>query len=251
MGLFQKYQDFRESRRQKRIAKAIAMIKDRKAIRDDRAAALDFICGLDDVSERVPALLHRFEYSLEHGINDTREKERAMEGIVEAGEAALPLVRDHLQKTRHIAWPIKILNKIASEDQVVETLKSALNFEDVSFDQAAVDKNYDILCYLRDYKLGSFTDKLTHFLKDPDERVRFAAVEAIVEQKPDEDSIAPHLEGFVSDTSSENRRIRRAVIRAYVDNGWVVQNTDVFESELVAEGIFLTKTGTLEDRSRT
>ena len=114
-----------------------------------------------------------------------------------------------------LAWPIKAIKSIADDKVVVDCLVSTLDFEDVSFDQAAVEKNYDILCYLVDYKLGDFTSKLVHFLKDPDERVRFAAVEAILEQDVNEE-IRASLEPFLFDDSSENRRIKQAIANAFV-----------------------------------
>ena len=84
-------------------------------------------------------------------------------------------------------------------------------------------------------------------MADPDERVRFAAVEALIEQK--DSNIPELLERFLSDESSENRRIRKSVVDAFVRQGWGIKNTDVFSSELVVEGVFLTKNNTLEARS--
>ena len=42
--------------------------------------------NVDDANLAVGALLNRFEYSLEHGINDSREKELALSGVVRHGK---------------------------------------------------------------------------------------------------------------------------------------------------------------------
>jgi hypothetical protein len=244
--LFAKIREFFAGRKQRKIEKNMELVKNAKAIKEDRWAALQYFSTLDEPEHAVPGLLRRFNFSLEHGINDTKEKELAMEGILRHGEAALPYVTKHLSETDRIAWPLKILYKLGNEQQIVETLKSALNFNDVSFDRSAVDKNYDILCYLREHKLPGYVDQIAHFIKDHDERVRFAAVEVLIEQ--DDPSIAGLIERFIADESAENRRIRKSVIDAFVSRGWKLKHPEVFKSELITDGIFITKDAHLENR---
>jgi hypothetical protein len=241
-----KIREFFAGQKSKKIDKNIALVKNPKAIKDDRWAALNYFSDFEDASVAVPALLLRFNFSLEHGINDTREKELAMEGILKHKDQALPFVTKHLNETDRIAWPLKILYKIGTEEQIVETLKGALKFGDVSFDRSAVDKNYDILCYLREHKLPGYTGKIGHYLTDPDERVRFAAVEVLIEQA--DQSIPALLERFISDESSENRRIRKSVIDAFASRKWKLARPEVFSSELITDGVFLTKDATIEVR---
>lgn len=246
VGLFDKFKDMRKGRDEKRIAGALAKVKNAKAIREDRVAAIEFFKDLDDVEVGVPALLQRFEYSLEHGINDTREKESCMKGIVAYGKDALPLVREHLMQTSRIAWPIKVLKALGEEDQVIEILKSALDFGDISFDQAKVDKNYDILCYLVEYKLPDFTGKLAHFLNDPDERVRFAATEAMIEQ--DDSAVPGYLEKFLGDESPDNTRIRKSVIEAFLKHRWQVKDAARFPNGQIIGPLFVGADSRLEIR---
>ncbi len=246
MGLFDKFKDIRKNRDDRKIAAALAKIKNAKAIREDRAAAIEYFNQHDDPHVAVPALLQRFEYSLEHGINDTREKESSMQGIVNFGADALPHVREHLQVSTRIAWPIKILKKLADEPQVIDVLKSALDFGEVSFDQAKVDKNYDILCYLVEYKLPNFADELAHFLGAMDERVRFAAAEALIEQE--DPRVAGHLEKFLSDESPDNTRVRKSVIEAFLKHGWTVTDTAVFPNGQVVGPLFVGQNNRLELR---
>ncbi len=247
MSFFGKIKDFNHSRKEKKIEKNIKIIKNAKAIRDDRLAALNFFKYLDDPQIATQALLQRFEYSLEHGINDSREKELALEGIVRHKEDVVPTVKEHLKQTNKIAWPIKILNKVSSEEVVAETLRGALNYGDVSFDQHIVDKNYDVLCYLADYQIEGLADQVKHFLNDPDERVRFATVEVLVRQN--DDGIQNLLEDFLLDSSAENRRIRMTVIEAYIAKGWAVSNPKDYSEGPLVEGVFVTKSGKLERRN--
>ena len=244
MSIFQKFKEYNKARAEKRILKAGKTIKNAKAIKEDRWAALEFLAALDDPEKAVPVLLDRFEYSLEHGINDTREKELAMNGIINHKDKAIPYVKDKIKSTTRIAWPMKIIQEIGDEGLVIEILKEGLNFGEVSFDQSAVDKNYDILCYLRDYQLTDYISELSHFLKDLDERVRFACVEVLIEQN--DPSIPALLEPFLKDDSSENRRIKQSIVQAFIKNGWPLKDPSVFEDGNVDQGVVVNKKGFLE-----
>ena len=241
MGIFDRVRGFSESRRSSRMEKATRVASNPKASKEDRMASLQLLASLDDGSEAVKRLLPRFNFSLEHGIIDTREKEVAMTGILRFEKSAIPMLQDWIKASSKIAWPIKILKKLGSDEEVVDVLKSALVFEDVSFDQGATDKNYDILCYLRDYKLGDFSMELVKLIQASDERVRFACVEALIEQRNQE--LAPALEHFMVDHSSENIRIRQSVIKAFQELSWKVSNVGKIAE--AAEGIHVLKDGTI------
>lgn len=228
MGLVEKYRQFKKRRLKKAIAGNLKVVQNPKAIKEERAAAIDFFKHLDNPETAINALLSRFSYSLEHGINDTREKESCMEGILRFNKEALPFVEKHLKSSTKIAWPIKVLKAIASDSEVVATLSSCLDFGDVSFNQSQIDKNYDLLCYLREYQLDTYIcEKLLHFLNEHDERVRFAVVEVLLEQK--HLLVPKELEKLLLDDSPENSRIRQSIIDAFVNNKWQLSNRNQFK----------------------
>ena len=218
MGIFQKWAEFKANRREKRIKANIELIRRDKVNKDERMAAIEFFCEFEEVETSIPALLKRFDFSADNGIVDTREKEKALAGVIGQGEKAVPLIKEHLKNTSRIAWPLKALDKLITESEVAKTLTDCLNFGEVSFDHAAVDKNYDLLCYLADYKLTGYSAKLAHFLDDHDERVRFAAAELLVLQEDDE--VPSLLQKFTFDESEENRRLRQTILTAFSEKGW-------------------------------
>ena len=239
MGLIEKFRKFKENRFEKSVKKNLVIIQKTKVLQEDRAAAIDFFKSLKEAEIAVPAMLKRFDFSLEHGINDTREKESCMEGILAHKEKALEHILEHLKKTNRIAWPIKIYSKLVGEDELIKVLLEVINYEDVSFDQSKVDKNYDILCYLMDYKLPDGGQSLLSITKDHDERVRYAAAEAILEQKKPE--VVSQLEPFLFDESPENIRIRQAVVEAYCENAWTIQSKDIIQTGEFLGGYVITK----------
>lgn len=222
-----------------KIQKASDLAKNPKAIREDRWAAIEMLAeDVGDTQKAVNGLLPRFEFSLENGIADTREKEKAMAGILRHGDAALPFVLDHLKLTTRIAWPIKILKALGRGDEhVVECLVGTLDYADVSFDQAKIDKNYDILCHLADYKRNGLKDRVLHFLADPDERVRYATAEVLMEQ--DLSEVGDVLEGLMRDDNPDNSRIRQSVIRKYLEHSWSVQKPESFPNRHVVGPVFV------------
>ncbi len=244
----QKFKAWRQSQHEGKIARSAKTAKNPKAIREDRWAAIESLCDVDAPSEAIPPLLQRFEFSLENGIADAKEKELAMGGITRFGDQAVPLVMEHLVATTRIAWPIKILRSLGNEALVMEGLKKALNFGETTFDQAQTDKNYDLLCHLVEFKLGSFAADLGRFLDDPDERVRFAAAEVLIEQN--DLALVPRLEGFLMDQTVENIRIRQAVLRAFVERQWTLGQPERIPGGEVVPGVYVTGTKTLALRGQ-
>ena len=56
------------------------------------------------------------------------------------------------------------------------------------------------------------------------------------------------LEKYLDDNSSENTRIRNAVVEAFVKKPWKIANPEKFNGGLIAEGVFATKDGQVERR---
>ncbi len=238
VGLFTFFKQFQQRQKERAIAKNQKLVQNAKAIREERVAALGFFSKLRDPEISVPALLKRFEYSLDHGINDTREKESAMEGILSFGEIALPHVQAHLAHSTRIAWPIKIYQKLASEESVASALEACLFLKDFDFDRDKIDKNYDILCYLRDYPLPDKGRSLVPLVQALDERVRLATVEVILAQgAPD---CIEKVEKFIADETPENTRIHQVVIDAFVEKQWPIRHLAIPEGSTVAPDVLVT-----------
>ena len=244
MGLIQKYRDFVESRKKSKIKKSLVVIKNPKATKEDRDAAIQFFAGLDDSYLAVSSLLGRFDYSLDHGINDSREKDKTMKAIVDFGEKAVTPVLDHLKKSTKIAWPLKILTALTDSARVVHALESSLSFGDIDFDQDVVNKNYDILCCLRDYKLSDQGKRLFEFLEAHDERLRYAAVEVLLHQNSEENYKA--LEKFLLDNSAENIRVKQSVARKFIDLNRKLSHTSDFKVGFMHPDLVVKKDYTLK-----
>jgi hypothetical protein len=244
VGVLDFYRNWKKKRQDKAIASQAKVALNPKTLHEERAAAIDYLAHVDDLQKAVPLLLKRFDFSLDHGINDSREKDAAMEGVIKYGRDALAIVRDHLQQTPRIAWPLKIIQKIGTDQDVVESLEACLQFGDIEFDRNLVDRNYDLLCYLRDYPLADKGLKLLPYLKMHDERLRFAAVEVLLAQG-DLNLIGQNLEIFIIDESAENTRLRQAVIENYLTHRWPLQSLDLAEGLIPRTNVMISSDRTM------
>ena len=247
MKLFAKINNFFYERRKKKYAKTV---KNSKAMKEDRWLALVALAeyasyGGKEIEFAISALLTRFNYNLDNGILDSREKERAMESIFSYPHDKIKsIVSQHLRTTELIAWPIKLLLRVCDEREVMHILYECLDFGDVVFDRAKVDKNYDILCQLQEMPVSAESMDFEHFLRDNDERVRFAAMELIVRQSKENSSEV--LEEFLLDSSPENTRLHQRVLDVYIEKRWAVKNKRAFKKTPTAALVTISKNGLLK-----
>ena len=242
MSIFTKISNWWGERRKAGYCRAV---KNPRAMKEDRWLALVALGEYADPHFAVPALLARFEYNLDNGILDTREKEQALKSIMcYDKDKVLDITRKHLQRTDHIAWLVKILLQLGGEEEVAASLLACLDFSDISFDRAKTDKNYDILCHLHDFDVSSLSRDIVHFLDDHDERVRFSTAEILIKQKAA--YAAEVLERFICDDSAENTRLRQSVLAAFIANGWAITNRHAFRKSSAAKEAVIGKNGKLK-----
>ena len=239
MSLIKKVKQFLENRKEKAFERNAKVIKNPKAIKDDRMGAICSLASSKKPAEATKALLDRFDYSLEHGIQDSREKEKALEIILSFGKDALPATLEHLRASKSIAWPVKILSAISSKEELVENLRSSLEFGDIDFSQEIVNKNYDILCHLRDHSLKDKGEALFRFLKAHDERLRVAAVETILTQNHEENFVK--LEPFLLDNTSENIRLKQSIAQKFIDEGRKLTQKELFKTGFLHPDLVINK----------
>lgn len=244
MGLIKKVKDFLEKRRKKALARSIKLLKNPKAIKEDRMGAIESFASHKDPDIATKALLSRFDYSLEHGIQDSKEKQKAMEIILSFEDKALPGVLEHLASSSSIAWPVKILSRLSSEKELIHALNASLSFGDIDFSQEVVNKNYDILCHLRNHDLEDKGEKLFFFLKAHDERLRVATTEAILSQNHEENY--KKLEPLLLDNSSDNIRVKQAIAQKFVELKRKLVQTELFKTGFLHPDLVINKDYTMK-----
>ena len=140
--------------------------------------------------EAAAALLRRFTFTMDPSITDQEEKDGAYQGVLAAGEAAVPAIRAFAAKAESLAWPIKLVKALLPEEAYVDELLLWLDRWDTEYAKF-IDPKLQILAALEEFKDPKILAKVEPFLEDVNGDARFLAVGTVVAQ--DNESAVPAL----------------------------------------------------------
>jgi len=189
---------------------------DKRAQNYDRQEAIAELAEMG-TAEAAAALLKRFTFNMDPSITDQEEKDGAYQGILAAGQAAIEPIRGFAAKAESLAWPIKILKELLSEDAYVEELLLWLDRWDTEYAKF-IDPKLQILGALEDHQHTSILPKVEPFLEDVNGDARFLAVGTVLAQQNDS-SIEALLNALVEE---ESLRVKNRILDGFVGRGWVV-----------------------------
>jgi len=217
MGLFDL---FRKSERpsatkaEREIARLERLVSNKLSQNLDRQDALDQL-GRFGTAEASVVLLKRFNWHLDPSITDHDEKETAVRGIVNAGEAALEPIREYCKRAEGLTWPLKALEQIVSGERFVEELLLLLDQYDTEYVRNHEPK-VQLLNSLEPFPRPEVRIAVEQFLEDASEPVRFAAVNTVFAMGQEEAivALATALE------REESLRIKNRIAQCLVERGW-------------------------------
>ena len=162
------------------LKKHIDRVGNKRAQKHERWESIQVLAA-DGSDEAIRALLVRFTVRVDPSITDGEEKNAAFHGVVQHGEAALEPVRDFLESSDTLAWPLKILKEIQSEEEVTTTLLELLSKMHTEYERDP-QKKIDLIASFEEEKDSRIVEAVTRFLEDMNETVRFHAAGAIFHQ---------------------------------------------------------------------
>src|SRR5579884_1428009 len=115
MGLFDLLS--KEGRKAGALRKSLVRAVKKELQHPERMRALE-ILREDGSDEAVYGLLRRFSFVYDKTIEDEQEKHWVEESLIEMGDKVLPMLRKYLIDADSIAWPLRILEKAATSDQI-------------------------------------------------------------------------------------------------------------------------------------
>lgn len=213
MGLF----DFFSGGPARTLSKHAARAANKRAQNVDRYDAIVALADLG-TKESVEALLPRFGFRVDPSIVDQEEKEIAAEGCVLAGDEAIAPVKAFMASAKEISWPLKILEKLVPEDEVVSELLSLLGQFNTDYERDPTRK-IQVIGYLEDRKDSRIAKAAAEFLEDMNDEVRFHAVRTMFAQQ-DLDGLEPLVEAHF--LAEESARVRARIAEGYVARHWKV-----------------------------
>ena len=182
----------------------------------DRQEALHELAKLK-TGDAAEALLRRFTFMVDPSITDQEEKQLAFDGILAAGKDAIEPVRAFAARAESLAWPMRILKELLSEEELVDELLVWLGRWDTE-DAKFIDPKLQLLHALEDYRASKIREAVTPFLQDVNEPARYHAVATLLAQKEPE-AVGPLLACLLDE---ESVRIRMKIADGLAQLGWEV-----------------------------
>jgi hypothetical protein len=189
---------------------------DKMAQNYDRQEAIDELARMGTAAA-ADGLLKRFSFTMEPSITDQEEKEAAAEGIVAAGASAIEPIRRYCARAESLTWPLKVLRRIAAEEQVVDEILALLDQFDTEYMRNPEPK-IQLISMLEEYPGGKVREAVEPFLTDVNETVRFHAAVTVFAMN-DATSVSPLVEALAKE---ESLRVRNRVAAGLVDKQWNV-----------------------------
>lgn len=203
------------------LKKHAARVANKRAQAPDRWESIRAL-GEIESSEAVEALLVRFTYQVDPSITDQEEKDAAFEAVVRQGDRAIEPLRAFLRQSDSIAWPLKGLDRVLPEPEVIGELIAILDGMDTEYERDP-QKKIQVLSALEERRDDRIASAVVRFLEDVNETARFHAVSTLLSQS----EIPPHREALVQTLLREDSvRVRARIFQGFADTGMVLSKEE-------------------------
>lgn len=173
----------------------------------------------DEREKAVGALLERFTFYVDPSITDGEEKDEAFRWVREAGEdAAVPAIRRALRKHESLSWPLKCLEALLPEEQVIDEMIALLGAMGTEYERDP-QRKLQLLSTLEQKRNPSIAEAVARFFDDVNETARFHAVAAGLAQE-NAAEVLPQLVAALAEEDSVRVKVR--ALEAMAERGFSV-----------------------------
>jgi len=197
--------------KEKALQKTIDKATNKLSQQPDRFAALERLKE-DGSDEALVGLCKRFSITSMKGVEDEQEKHWVADTLVEKGDRALTALVRYMKNAEQLAFPLRVLERIASRDQVIQIADELFAGETPGYVRMP-DKRIDLLRWFAEWKPATddeLVTRLTPYVTDFDENVRFTAIDGMAHRDPKK--IAPPLIAALLRPEEESGRIKRTIV---------------------------------------
>jgi hypothetical protein len=197
--------------KEKALQRTIERATNKLAQQADRFPAMERL--LEDGSEEaLLGLCKRFAITSSKGVEDEQEKNWVVDSLVGKGSDALPAVRRYIKSAEALSFPLRVVEKIADKAKVLEIVDEVLAGEPPGYVRHP-ERRIDLVRWLADWS-GATSDEITArlspYLLDFDENVRFAVIEGLAQH--DAAGFGGALVEATIRPEEESGRIRRRLL---------------------------------------
>jgi len=210
MGLMELFTGGKEGqvkRHTKRISNLNAQVEDREASAHWLAQ--------DGSEQAVLGMLGRFSVTYEHQMKDLNEKDLVMDLLRGMGPTVTEPIKTWARTAPQFARPLTLVDHFDGREETVRLLLEILALENDPFKP---EKKRQILIKLAEYQDVRIRPGISETLRDFDEGIRYAAVEAMLAQEDDE--IQADLAECLADDKEDSNRLRVRIAEAFHQRGW-------------------------------
>jgi HEAT repeat protein len=187
---------------------------------ENRQGAIEELGGLK-TEAAIEALLTRYTFRVDPGITDDDEKARVLALITQSGEVALNPVKRFIQTRDEISWPLRALDALLPEAEVVKFLVEVAKKVGGEYSRVP-EKKVLVLHALSNRRSPEIAPAVLPFLEDMDDEVQIAAAEVVVKQQ-DPAGREPLIQHFLKAHEGSNARVREGLAGLLADSGWDVK----------------------------
>ena len=194
----------------KALQRTIEKATNKLAQQPDRLAALDKL-EAEGTDEALVGLCRRFAVTSMKGVEDEFEKNWVVTALVRKGAAALEPVVRYMKTAEHLAFPLRVLERVAPREKVIEVADALFASETPGYVRTP-ERRIDLLRWFSEWKPATddeVVSRLTPYITDFDENVRFAAIDGMATREPDK--IAKPLIAALLRPEEESGRIKRTI----------------------------------------
>jgi hypothetical protein len=197
--------------KEKALQKTIDKATNKLAQQIDRWGAMEKLKD-DGTSEALFGLCKRFGITSLKGVEDEQEKNWVVDTLVAFGRDALPPVIRYMKTAEQLAFPLKVLERVASKEKVLEVADELFASEPPGYVRMP-ERRIDLIRWLGEWKPitdDELVSRLTPYVQDFDENSRFAAIDSMRTRDPA--MIAPPLIDALIRPEEESGRIKRTIV---------------------------------------
>lgn len=182
----------------------------------ERWAALEKLRDIG-TDESLYHLLRRFSFKSLKSVDDEQEKAWVVQAMIAVGERGLGPLRRYMKSSTAIAYPLRILEDVANREQALEIIDELLADEAPGYTKDTI-KRTQLIDWLAEWRFGTdedMTQRVSPYVADFDESVRFAAVEAL-SLRCTEEAAEPLIDALLN-AEEESGRLKARIVEVLHD----------------------------------
>lgn len=162
-------------------------------------------------------LLKRFTMVASKTIDDEEEKGWLYRRLTAIGKPMIGPIKRFVVDSDGIAWPLRIVEDVANEEQEWEILDVLLEAHPPEYERDNSPKR-QMLTHLKEIDDPRVRDILARYLADPDEDIRYFCTEALIDNAEIESREV--LIARLDDPEEDSIRLRNRILDGLSDLGW-------------------------------